>query len=66
VTPHRRPIMQGRDCPESRIRTRELMASGDLPDEPEPRYFWTGGRVAHLHAACDALWKQERMKPSPH
>ncbi len=22
-------------------------------------YFWTGGRVAYLHAACDALWKQE-------
>jgi hypothetical protein len=23
-------------------------------------YFWTGGRVAYLHAACDAQWKQER------
>src|SRR5215831_15837985 len=23
-------------------------------------YFWTGGRVADLHAACDAEWKQER------
>ena len=21
-------------------------------------YFWTGGRVAYLHAACDAIWKQ--------
>ena len=25
-------------------------------------YFWTGGRVANLHAACDALWKQERSQ----
>jgi len=25
-------------------------------------YFWTGGRVAYLHAACDALWKQERER----
>ena len=23
-------------------------------------YFWTGGRVAHLHAAGDAVWKQEQ------
>ena len=23
-------------------------------------YFWPGGRVAHLHAACDAASKQER------
>ena len=23
-------------------------------------YVWSGGRVANLHAACDALWKQER------
>src|SRR5262249_2494771 len=23
-------------------------------------YFWKGGRDAHLHAACDAVWKQER------
>jgi len=22
--------------------------------------FWIGGRAAYLHAACDALWKQER------
>jgi hypothetical protein len=30
--------------------------------EPEPTvaYFWTGGRVAPLHASCDAVWKQER------
>jgi hypothetical protein len=69
-----------------RIRIRELIASGDLPNEPplvqnagpgfgsfkrgspclicgEPDalvgYFWTGGR-AYLHAACDALWKQEQ------
>ncbi len=30
--------------------------------EPDPTvaYFWTGGRVAPLHAACDALWKLER------
>ena len=76
---------------ELRARIRELVASGDLPDEPpvvhrtggglwrvrglavpcvvcgEPdpliAYFWTGGRVAHLHAACNAVWKQERVAP---
>jgi len=25
-------------------------------------YFWIGGRVAYRHAACDALWKQERER----
>ena len=25
-------------------------------------YFWMGGRVAYLHAACDVLWKLEREK----
>ncbi len=28
--------------------------------EPTVAYSWPGGRVAHLHAACDAVWKQER------
>jgi hypothetical protein len=30
--------------------------------EPDPTVacFSTGGRVAKLHAACDALWKQEQ------
>ena len=30
--------------------------------EPGPivTYVWSGGRAAHLHAACDAIWKQER------
>ena len=30
--------------------------------EPEPTvsYFWAGGIVVRLHAACDALWKLER------
>jgi len=23
-------------------------------------HFWAGGRVAPLHAACDAVWKQEK------
>lgn len=27
--------------------------------EPTVAYFWTGGRVVHLHPMCDALWKQE-------
>ena len=71
-----------------RARVRELVASGDLPNEPpvvtnaglgfdrfkrgsrcliygEPDAmagsFWVGGRVAYLHAACDAMWKQERL-----
>ena len=25
-------------------------------------YFWVGGRVAYLHAACDAVWMQERQR----
>jgi hypothetical protein len=25
-------------------------------------YFWTGGRMAYLHAACDAVWMQERER----
>ncbi len=25
-------------------------------------YFWTGGRLAYLHAACDAVWMQERER----
>jgi hypothetical protein len=31
-------------------------------DEPETTvaYFWTAGRVVHLHAACDGVWKQVR------
>jgi len=72
-----------------RARVRELVASGDLPNEapvvqnagpgfgsfkrgslclfcgkPDALvgYFWTGGGVAYLHAACDALWKHEREK----
>ena len=30
--------------------------------EPGPNvtYVWSGGKVANLHAACDALWKLER------
>jgi hypothetical protein len=30
--------------------------------EPDPTvtYIWSGHRAANLHAACDALWKQER------
>lgn len=30
--------------------------------EPDPtvRYFWPGGVVVRLHAACDAVWKLER------
>jgi hypothetical protein len=28
--------------------------------EPTVAYFWTGCRVVHLHASCDALWMQKR------
>jgi hypothetical protein len=30
--------------------------------EPDPTiiYFWTGGIRVCVHAACDAVWKQER------
>src|SRR5690349_18416000 len=30
--------------------------------DPTVAYFWTGGRVVNLHAACDALWKEERAR----
>jgi hypothetical protein len=25
-------------------------------------YFWVGGRVTYLHAACDAVWMLERER----
>jgi hypothetical protein len=33
-------------------------------NEPGPpiAYFWPGGLVVRVHAACDALWKQERTR----
>jgi len=50
-----------------------IQRSGQLPagrgrdacvicTEPDPtvNYFWTGGLVVRVHAACDALWQQER------
>jgi len=32
--------------------------------EPDPlvAYLYTDNRIARLHAACDALWKQERQR----
>jgi hypothetical protein len=35
-------------------------------NEPGPTisYLWLGGLVVRVHAACDALWKQERGTPS--
>jgi len=29
---------------------------------PTVAYFWTGGRMANLHATCDAVWKLERER----
>jgi hypothetical protein len=29
---------------------------------PAISYFWPGGVVVHVHAACDAIWKQERER----
>ena len=48
-----RPAATGRSSPGE---------SCTICGEPDPTiaYFWTGGRVARLRAACDALWKQER------
>jgi hypothetical protein len=71
-------------------RTRDLIASDNLPTEPPViqqagdgfagfsrtrpacivcgesdamvAYFWTGGRLAWLHAAYDAAWKVGREK----
>jgi hypothetical protein len=32
---------------------------------PQVALFYTAGRAVRLHAACDALWQQERqVKPS--
>jgi hypothetical protein len=34
-------------------------------DHPQITLFYVGGRVVRLHAACEALWQQERqVKPS--
>jgi len=32
--------------------------------EPDPQisYFWPGGQVVRVHAACAAIWKQERSR----
>jgi hypothetical protein len=27
---------------------------------PQAEYFYIAGHVVRVHAACDALWKQER------
>lgn len=32
---------------------------------PLSPYFWTGGRVIYLHAACEALWRLERQQITP-
>jgi hypothetical protein len=74
-----------------RAKIRDLMTSGDLPNErprvhqvgygppeiaprsdvclicgdpgpPPVTYVWSGRRAANLHAACDAIWKQERER----
>ncbi len=30
---------------------------------PQVQYFYIGGQVVRLHAACDALWQLERAGP---
>jgi hypothetical protein len=32
--------------------------------DPQITLFYVGGRVVRLHAACDALWQQERQAKS--
>ena len=38
---------------------------GTICGEPGPQvqYFYIAGKVVSLHAACDAVWKQERARP---
>jgi hypothetical protein len=31
---------------------------------PQVSYFSVGGQVVRVHAACDALWKQEQSGPA--
>ena len=41
----------------------QCLVCGDLG--PQVALFYTAGRAVRLHAACDALWQQERqVKPS--
>ena len=67
-----RDLMALGNLPDERPRLHEV---GDRPSKlaphsdiclicgdpgPNVTYVWSGGRAANLHAACDALWKQER------
>ena len=59
--PSEPPVIQrsGRDA--GGARRQDTCAICAKPD-PTVRYFWTGGVVVRLHAACDALWKQEQAR----
>jgi hypothetical protein len=43
---------------------RESLERSLICEEPGPgvSYTYPGGRVIRLHAACDALWQQERTR----
>ena len=63
--PSERPVVHGTGAAAlgSRSAHRRLVPDTCLIcREPEPTvsYVWTDGRVASLHATCDALWKQEQ------
>jgi ribosomal protein S14 len=46
----------------TRTRIGSLHARCTICGEPGPhvRYFYIAGRVVSVHAACDALWKEEQ------
>jgi hypothetical protein len=56
VLPNEPPVIQR----SGEVGTRRQGACA-ICTEPDPTviYFWTGGVMVQLHAACDALWKQE-------
>ena len=63
--PSERPVIYGTGAEALGSRSAPRRRPSDtclICTEPDPTvsYFWTGGRVASLHAACDAVWKQER------
>ena len=53
--PNERPVIRRA----GRTRRQDTCLICTDPD-PTVTYFWTGGIVIRLHAACDAVWKQER------
>ena len=69
--PHETPLM---DRPSDKLTNRRIrsLIGGPLREPcticgdagPQISYFYVAGQVVLVHAACDALWKQEQRWPA--